>query len=249
MCWVVLHKNTRISEINLLEILDSDHIPILSYMLDHVSTKDILAPVVTFTDRDRFQSLVSDLISPSTQIHTFKDAEGTARKFTASVASAYRLSTHKITLSEINEELPEYERLLQRKHSLRKLWQETRDPVCKTAVNWVNKTIRKMSQKKIKERWDTKIGNCKVTHQAIWPMAKILLKRDAPKAPTVVHGFSGLKFLLTEKATAIADCLENRFTHHVLCDKNHERRVETIVQDKLDTEDIFDKVFSGYQPR
>jgi hypothetical protein len=169
---IVLHKNTRISEINVLEILDSDHLPILFYMLDHVSTKDILAPVETFTDWDRFQSLVSDLISPSTQIHTFKDAKETARKFTASMSSAYRLSTHKVTLSELNEELPELERLLQLKHRLRKLWQETRDPVCKAAVNWVNKTIPKMTQKKIKERWDTKIVNCEVTPQAIWPMEK-----------------------------------------------------------------------------
>jgi hypothetical protein len=69
-------------------------------------------------------------------------------------------------------------------------------------------------------------------------MAKILLNRDAPKAPTVVHGFTGLKFFPTEKANAIADCLENRFTHRDLCDENHERRVETIVQDILETEDI-----------
>jgi hypothetical protein len=85
--------------------------------------------------------------------------------------SAYRLSTHKITLSELNEELPELGWLLQLKHRLRKLWQETRNPACKMAVNWVKKTIRKMTQKKVKERWDTKIGNCEVTPQAIWPMA------------------------------------------------------------------------------
>jgi hypothetical protein len=28
MCWIMLHKNTRISEINVPEILDSDHLPI-----------------------------------------------------------------------------------------------------------------------------------------------------------------------------------------------------------------------------
>jgi hypothetical protein len=47
--------------------------------------------------------------------------------------------------------------------------------------------------------------------------------RDAPKAPTVVHGYSGLKFLPLEKANAFADCLENRFTQHVLYEENHER--------------------------
>jgi hypothetical protein len=29
-----------------------------------------------------------------------------------------------------------------------------------------------------------------------------------------------------DKANAIADCLENHFTPHDLCDENHERRVE-----------------------
>jgi hypothetical protein len=45
------------------------------------------------------------------------------------------------------------------------------------------------------------------------------------------------KIIPYEKANAIAHCLENRFTHHDLCDERHERRVETIVQDVLETED------------
>jgi hypothetical protein len=63
------------------------------------------------------------------------------------------------------------------------------------------------------------------------------MNRDAPKAPTAVHGYSGLKFRPYEKANAIADCLENRFIHHDLCEERHERRVETMVQDILETED------------
>jgi hypothetical protein len=39
------------------------------------------------------------------------------------------------------------------------LWQETRDPACKTAVNWVTKSIRWMTSKKALERWETKISN------------------------------------------------------------------------------------------
>jgi hypothetical protein len=95
-----------------------------------------------------------------------------------------------------------------------------------------------MTQKKIKERWDTKVGNCEVTPQVIWTMAKIVLNRDAPKSQNLVLGFPGLKFLPTEKVNAIADCLENRFTHHDLCNENHERRVETIAQIILDIQDI-----------
>jgi hypothetical protein len=40
-----------------------------------------------------------------------------------------------------------------------------------------------------------------------------------------------------DKANAIADCLENQFTPHDLCDENHERRVEARVQALLEAED------------
>jgi hypothetical protein len=138
---IMVHRNVRLSEVNALEILDSDHLSTLFHMLDHVSSRDIKNPIETHTDWERFRSLASELISPSTQIHTFEDAEQTALIFAASIASAYRLSTHKITLSELNEELPELDRLLQLKNKLRKLWHESRDPASKTAVNWVTKTI------------------------------------------------------------------------------------------------------------
>jgi hypothetical protein len=69
-----------------------------------------------------------------------------------------------------------------------------------------------MTQKKALKRWETQIGNCTVTPQAIWHMAKSLMKRDGRRAPTAIHGSLGLKFYPTEKANVIADCLENQFT-------------------------------------
>jgi hypothetical protein len=82
------------------------------------------------------------------------------------------------------------------------------------------------ARKRALERWETKVRNAEVTLRAIWPIAKSLLKRDGPRAPTAIHGASGLKFLPFEKANAIADCLEIQFTPHDLYDENHERRVE-----------------------
>jgi hypothetical protein len=94
-----------------------------------------------------------------------------------------------------------------------------------------------MTRKKALERWEPKISNTEVTPQAIWPIAKSLLKRDGPRIPIAIHGPSGLKFHPSEKANAIADCLENQFTHHDLCDENHERRVEARVQTLLEAID------------
>jgi hypothetical protein len=67
-----------------------------------------------------------------------------------------------------------------------------------------------MTHKKLLEWWEIKIGNTEVTLQVIWPIAKYLLKRDGPRAPTAIHGSSGLKFHPSEKANATANCLENQ---------------------------------------
>jgi hypothetical protein len=56
------------------------------------------------------------------------------------------------------------------------------------------------------------------------------MKRDRPKAPTAIHGPSGLRFLPLEKLNAIADCLENQFTLYDLCEENHEQQVEAYIQ-------------------
>jgi hypothetical protein len=120
---------------------------------------------------------------------------------------------------------------------MRKLWQETRDPRCKTAFNRVSKAISRMIQKKTLEQWETKLENTGLTPQEIWPIAKSLTNRDGPRAPTVSHGPLGIKYQPEDKANAITDYLENQFTPKNLCDENHERRVEARVQALLETDD------------
>jgi hypothetical protein len=92
-----------------------------------------------------------------------------------------------------------------------------------------------MTPRKALERCETREENCEATPQALWPIAKSLLKRNGPKAPTAFHGSSGLKFQPLEKANAIADYLENLFAPHDLCDENHEWRVEARVRSLLQT--------------
>jgi hypothetical protein len=56
------------------------------------------------------------------------------------------------------------------------------------------------------------------------------MKRDGPKAPTALHGPSGITYHPNKNAKVNADCLENQFTSHDLCDENHEPQVETTIQ-------------------
>jgi hypothetical protein len=74
-----------------------------------------------------------------------------------------------------------------------------------------------MTRKKTLEQWQTKVSNAEVTPQAIWPIAKSILKRDGPRAPTAIHSASGLKYHPFEKANAIADWKFS--SRHMICAK------------------------------
>jgi hypothetical protein len=132
---IVVHQNIRISDVIFSDILDSDHLPILFHILDHVKIRNLSDPIEKFTNWDRFQSLASELISPKIEIKSGVEADKAAHEFSASIPSAYRLSTSKITLLDSNNDLPGLDQLLRHKQRLQKLWQETRDPACKAAVN------------------------------------------------------------------------------------------------------------------
>jgi hypothetical protein len=166
-----------------------------------------------------------------------EEADKVARDFIASMALAYRLSTRKVRLSTLNNDIPGLDCLLKQKQRLKKLWQETRVPAYKAAVNQVTNSIRRLTRRKALEQWENKIGNCEVRPQAIWLIAKSVTNRDGPTAPTAIHGPSGLKFHLLQKANAISDCLENQFTPQDLWDYNQERWVEARVQDLLEAVD------------
>jgi hypothetical protein len=200
--------------------MDLDHLPIIFYLLKHVKFRNLSKPIEKLTDWKLFQNIASELISPRTEINTGIEAHKAAPDFTASIASAYRLSTRKVTLSDVNTDLPGLDWMLKLKKRLRKLWQETRDPTCKTAVNWVTKSIRQLTRRKALERRETKIADTEVTLQAIWPIAKSLMKRVGPKASTAIRGPLGFTFHPLEKTSAIAYCLQNQFTSHELCDEN-----------------------------
>jgi hypothetical protein len=84
--------------------------------------------------------------------------------------------TRKTTILGLNYGIPGLDRLLKYKRKLRKLWQETRDPACKTAVSWVTQSIRRMFRKGALERWGTKMADYEATPQAILCIAKTLTK-------------------------------------------------------------------------
>jgi hypothetical protein len=58
-----------------------------------------------------------------------------------------------------------------------------------------------MVRKRALERWETKLTNCEVTPQGMWPITKSLSKRSGPKTPSAIHAPLGPIFYPIAKPT------------------------------------------------
>jgi hypothetical protein len=67
---IVVHKNVRISNITVSDILDWDYLPIVFHILDHVKTTVLSEPTENLTDWEEVQRLASDLISAKIEINS-----------------------------------------------------------------------------------------------------------------------------------------------------------------------------------
>jgi hypothetical protein len=80
---IVVYQNIRLPGVTNSDILDSDHLPVIFHILDHVKVRNLLEPIEKFTDWERFRSLSSEIISPRLEINTGVEADKAARDFTA----------------------------------------------------------------------------------------------------------------------------------------------------------------------
>jgi hypothetical protein len=99
----VVHQYDRLPGRIFSGILESDHLPTVFHILDHVKTKTLSEPVEKFRDWERFQRLASDLISHRIEINHEEEADKVAHNFASSTDLAYRLSISKLTLSDISK--------------------------------------------------------------------------------------------------------------------------------------------------
>jgi hypothetical protein len=67
------------------------HLPVMFKILDPVRAREALDPVERLIDWERFQSLASELKSPSIRIHSYEEVDKAAHDFAVSIALACRL--------------------------------------------------------------------------------------------------------------------------------------------------------------
>jgi hypothetical protein len=54
MLSIVVHKKVQLSEVIVFDILDSDHLPVIFHLVDHVRTTNLLDTVDKFIDWEQF---------------------------------------------------------------------------------------------------------------------------------------------------------------------------------------------------
>jgi hypothetical protein len=67
--WTLWFTRILDFQVTVSNILDSDHLPIIFHILDHVKIRNLSEPIEEFTDWERFQSLASDLTSPRLKLN------------------------------------------------------------------------------------------------------------------------------------------------------------------------------------
>jgi hypothetical protein len=101
----VFGQNISLSDVIVSDIVDADQLLILLHIMDHEKFRKLSDHGEKFTDRDQFQSLAPELPSLRIEINKGVKADKSARDFTAYIASAFRMSSNGITLSDINSEI------------------------------------------------------------------------------------------------------------------------------------------------
>jgi hypothetical protein len=85
---IVVHQSIRVSDVIVFDILDTDHLPIIFHIVDHVKFRNLPEPGKIHR-LDRFQSLATELISPGIGINSEVEADKGTRLYRLYCFSIY----------------------------------------------------------------------------------------------------------------------------------------------------------------
>jgi hypothetical protein len=102
---------------------------------------------------------------------------------------------------------------LRHKQGLRKLRHETRAPACKTAVNWVTKTVWRLTRRKALERGGNKNTKLLSYTSSYRTDCESRFESGWTRVPTTFHSPLGLNYHPLEKANVTAGLLGENSSH------------------------------------
>lgn len=202
---------------NVLSELDSDHCPvIISSDITHLKKGDTprLIPINGKVNWELFQSKLEEKLIIPDSLATSNDIDLHAEHLLAFITNCIKSSTkinHNYSIKPFFKLLPQdILKLIQDKHSTRRLWQRTRLPEYKRRLNFLTRKVKNKLDELRYSSYQEYLSEINPGDPNMWRATKRVLK-----STTIIPPLKQNNFIFCsddEKANILADHFEKQFT-------------------------------------
>lgn len=209
-----LIKNIVNSEIQTVNELDSDHLPIILTLNDKTE-KNEPKKLLNYkkADWDKFTNYLNDNINIDDNLTEKEHIDENVKNLTDNIQKAIQISipTHNTKSNALT--LPkDITRLIKHRNKTRRQFQQHGKDVHRILKNFLTNEIKNRIKKLENESWEAKLKSLSIQDNSIWKMAKVFTKPTMNTIPTL-HGTQGLAITNKQKANALAENFEK--VHHL----------------------------------
>lgn len=176
-----------VTKFTTINALDSDHLPILINVSgNYIKTPERIHKT-TITNWDNVNKELHQAIPKNPSISTSEDIVSAVDILTTTISNIHQQNTTHIELHD-KKLLPSYfTYLIKAKRRFRRLWQSTRDPQAKRALNRLQNAIRKQARKYTIDTFEAVLQQIPQNSPDIWKITKRLTSNPRPPS-SAIHG-------------------------------------------------------------
>jgi len=199
---------------NLTHELSSDHSPIL-LDIPLNSTHTYPPKPLFITNWETFKEEMGYLSLPFEKIRSKLQIDNLIEQLTSTISQKLKTSSSIFTAQDRKNDLPTFiQKQIKKKRTLRAVWQRTRDPIVKRALNNQTSLVRDLLQAHKGKEWTTFLGSIDNDAQELSKLHK--LNRRLLRKPPPIHPLEDqdghLQFDPEAKADLFAQSMEDQFS-------------------------------------
>ena len=202
-----------VTELSTINALDSDHLPILI----HLSGNFIKIPKPPYkTANTNWEAVTKELhliVPGNPPISTIEDIDSAVDLLTTTISETYLQHTTYTEPQDRPFAPPHFIYLIKAKRRFRRLWQTTRDPKTKRALNRLQNAIRKSAKNYTIESFEKALQDSQDSSDS-WKIIKRLTSDPHP-TPSAIRNYHGsTEYTPQGKSETLAYEFEKRFQPH-----------------------------------
>lgn len=212
----VITSNTHISQIETVNTLDSDHLPVIIKINLQIPQEITNNKIQTNINWKSFKEHINRDITITPNIQDKNAINNAIKNLTNTTKNALKKSTKHFTIKNNKLNLPdEIINQINERNKLRKNYQRTRNPNTHKAMKELSKTINLKIKNFKTNQWIKKLNKINTKPQSAWQLASKLNKKHNTNHIFKLHSSNGIVYDEHSKADAIA---EQYLNNHLLTD-------------------------------